>query len=176
MKKRAFVTAILFLFSIVVAAQVAQADEPMLANIPFAFVAGNVTLPAGEYKFKFNNPAYLRGGRLGTMSFDTQDFPWGDYARKIYVIIRNNWYDRPPYAFREGGMKGYVCWRFVIERNGTVSQILSVRSSQIPPYDLAALNAIRASSPLPPLPEDFPEPREGVTFCFFYNMSSAEAE
>ena len=50
MKKRAFVTATLFVLSIIVAAQVAQADEPMLVNIPFAFVAGNVTLPAGEYR------------------------------------------------------------------------------------------------------------------------------
>jgi hypothetical protein len=50
MKKRAFVTATLFVLSIIVAAQVAQADEPMLVNIPFAFVAGNVTLPAGDYR------------------------------------------------------------------------------------------------------------------------------
>ena len=50
MKKRAFVTATLFVVSIVVAAQVVRADEPMLVNIPFAFVAGGVTLPAGEYR------------------------------------------------------------------------------------------------------------------------------
>jgi len=36
--------------SLIVAAQAVQADEPMLVNIPFAFVAGNVTLPAGEYR------------------------------------------------------------------------------------------------------------------------------
>jgi hypothetical protein len=50
MKKRVFVAASLFVLSIVVAAQVAKADEPMLVNIPFAFVAGNTTLPAGEYR------------------------------------------------------------------------------------------------------------------------------
>jgi len=50
MKKRAFVTATLFVLSLIVAAQVVRADEPMLVNIPFAFVAGNVTLPAGEYR------------------------------------------------------------------------------------------------------------------------------
>jgi len=33
-----------------VTAQVARADELMLVNVPFAFVAGNVTLPAGEYR------------------------------------------------------------------------------------------------------------------------------
>ncbi len=50
MKKRAFVTATLFVFSLIVAAQVVRADDPMLVNIPFSFVAGDVTLPAGEYR------------------------------------------------------------------------------------------------------------------------------
>src|SRR5258708_36834771 len=50
MKKRTFVTATLCVLSLIVAAQAVQADEPMLVNIPFTFVAGNVTLPAGEYR------------------------------------------------------------------------------------------------------------------------------
>jgi hypothetical protein len=50
MKKRLFVMATLFVLSIIVAAQVAQAEQPMLVNIPFEFVAGNTTLPAGEYR------------------------------------------------------------------------------------------------------------------------------
>ncbi len=132
-------------------------------------------LKAGEYKFTFNNPAYLRGGSYGTMSFDTQDFPWGDYARRLYVIIRNSWLSRIPLAAREG-IRGYVCWRFVIEKNGTVSQIVMIRPSSIPPFDKAASDAIRASSPVPPLPENFPNQREGVTFCFFYNMSPGEVD
>ena len=32
------------------ATQVGRAQEPVLANIPFAFTAGEVTLPAGEYR------------------------------------------------------------------------------------------------------------------------------
>src|SRR5258708_5916852 len=61
MKKRAFVTATLFVLSIIAAAQVAQADEPMTVNIPFAFVAGNATLPAGEYRVQKldGNPAVV---------------------------------------------------------------------------------------------------------------------
>jgi hypothetical protein len=61
MKTRAFVTATLFVLSFLVAAQVVQADEPMLVNIPFAFVAGNVTLPAGEYRVQKldRNPAVV---------------------------------------------------------------------------------------------------------------------
>jgi membrane-bound lytic murein transglycosylase len=50
MKKQALVMATLFVLSFIVAAQVVRADEPMLVNIPFAFEAGNATLPAGEYR------------------------------------------------------------------------------------------------------------------------------
>src|SRR5713226_9571309 len=50
MKNRTFVTATLCVLSLIVAAQAVKADEPMLVNIPFAFAAGNVTLPAGEYR------------------------------------------------------------------------------------------------------------------------------
>src|SRR5260370_13856628 len=48
MKTRALVMTTLFVLSFLVAAQVVQADEPMVENIPFPFVVGNVTLPAGE--------------------------------------------------------------------------------------------------------------------------------
>lgn len=132
-------------------------------------------LKAGEYKFQFNNPGYLRDGSYGTMSFDTQDFPWGDYARRIYVVIRNNWFARIPLAAREG-IRGFVCWRFIIEKNGTISRILPLRSSAIPPFDKAAADALEASSPLPPLPAGFPNAREGVVFCFYYNMLPGEAD
>ena len=44
------------------AAQIGRAQEPVLANIPFAFTAGNMTLPAGEYrveKVQNSSPALL---------------------------------------------------------------------------------------------------------------------
>ena len=34
----------------VAATQIVRAQEPLIANIPFAFTAGNMTLPAGEYR------------------------------------------------------------------------------------------------------------------------------
>jgi len=50
MKKRTFVMTSLLLLSLMVAAQVVQAQEPVVVNIPFEFVAGKATLPAGEYR------------------------------------------------------------------------------------------------------------------------------
>ncbi len=127
-----------------------------------------------EFKFTFHNPAYLRQGTYGTMSFDTQDFPWGDYARILHAKVLSNWLDRIPLAARNG-VRGYACLRFVIERDGSIAEIQRVRPSQIPPFTRAATGAIRATDDLPPLPPHFPRDSEGVTYCFFYNMYPAEA-
>jgi len=50
MKKHTFVMTGLLLLSLMVTAQVVQAQEPVVVNIPFEFVAGQTTLPAGEYR------------------------------------------------------------------------------------------------------------------------------
>jgi len=127
-------------------------------------------LESGTYDFSsFDNPAYLQGGNYGTLSFDTQGFEWGDYARQLYLIIKKNWYDRIPLAAYYG-QRGKVFIRFVIEKDGSITDLAVIRSSEIAPFDRAAENAIRASNPLPPLPPDFPKEREGVTFGFYYNL------
>jgi TonB family protein len=127
-------------------------------------------LATGTYDFSsFDNPAYLQGGNYGTLSFDTKGFDWGDYARQLYLIIKKNWYDRIPIAAYYG-QKGKVFIRFVIEKDGTISDLAVIRSSDISPFDRAAENAIRASNPLPHLPSNFPKEKEGVTFGFYYNL------
>jgi TonB family protein len=127
-------------------------------------------LESGTYDFSgFDNPAYLQGGNYGTLSFDTKGFEWGDYARQLYLIIKKNWYDRIPIAAYYG-QKGKVFIRFVIEKDGSITDLAVIRSSEISPFDRAAENAIRASHPLPPLPSNFPKEREGVTFGFYYNL------
>jgi hypothetical protein len=50
MKKRILVLASLLVLCSFVATQAARAQEPLSVNIPFAFAAGETTLPAGEYR------------------------------------------------------------------------------------------------------------------------------
>ena len=60
MKTLSRITAILALA--LLATSVVQAQESVLANIPFAFTVGNMTLPAGEYrvgKVRDSSPALL---------------------------------------------------------------------------------------------------------------------
>lgn len=113
------------------------------------------------------------GGELGTadqgpLSFETQWYDWGPYAQSMVSRIRVNWYANMPTLIRTG-IKGVVTIRFTIERDGRITAVTILKSSGHPPYDFAARKAIELSSPLAPLPKDFPNPSERVTAMFYYN-------
>src|SRR5260370_16737759 len=50
MKKRPFVITSLLLLSLMAVPQLVRAQDAMAVGIPFEFVAGRATLPAGEYR------------------------------------------------------------------------------------------------------------------------------
>jgi hypothetical protein len=56
MKKRALVMAALMALTAMASTRVAQAQELLVVNIPFDFLAGNRKLPAGEYSIKVAGP------------------------------------------------------------------------------------------------------------------------
>ncbi len=56
MKTRALVMAAVMALTAMAFTRVAQAQEHMLVNIPFDFVAGNTQMPAGEYSVKTSGP------------------------------------------------------------------------------------------------------------------------
>ena len=105
----------------------------------------------------------------GPLSFETQWFDWGDYAQGMVSRIRVNWYAGMPQLIRTG-MKGRVVIRFTIHRDGTITDVTILEESGVPPYDYAAKKAIEQSSPLNPLPKNFPNATERVTCAFYYNM------
>ena len=104
----------------------------------------------------------------GPLSFESQWYDWGDYAQSMVNKIRINWYSNMPQLIQTG-MKGVVTIRFTIQRSGAITDITILESSGRPPYDFAAKKAIELSSPLNPLPADFPNASERVTCMFFYN-------
>ncbi len=105
----------------------------------------------------------------GPISFETTWYDWGDYAQSMVARIRVNWYNLMPDLLRTG-MQGVVTIRFTIHRDGRISDVTILQSSGVPPYDFAAKKAIENSSPLNPLPQDFPMASERVTAMFYYNL------
>jgi TonB family protein len=105
----------------------------------------------------------------GPLSFESQWFDWGDYAEGMVSRIRVNWYANMPHLI-QSGLKGVVTIRFTIHRDGTITDVTILQSSGVPPYDFAAKKGIELSSPLNPLPKNFPNETERVTCMFYYNL------
>ena len=104
----------------------------------------------------------------GPISFETSWYDWGPYAQSMVSKIRVNWYANMPQLIRTG-IGGVVTIRFTIQRDGRITDVTQLKSSGHPPYDFAARKAIELSSPLQPLPADFPNRDERVTAMFYYN-------
>ena len=105
----------------------------------------------------------------GPLSFESSWFDWGDYAEGMVSRIRVNWYSNMPHLIQTG-LKGVVTIRFTIHRDGTITDVTILQSSGVPPYDFAAKKGIELSSPLNPLPREFPNDTERVTAMFYYNQ------
>jgi TonB family protein len=104
----------------------------------------------------------------GPISFETSWYDWGPYAQSMVSKIRVNWYSNMPQLIRTG-IGGVATIRFTIQRDGRITDITLLKTSGHPPYDFAARKAIELSSPLQPLPADFPNRDERVTAMFYYN-------
>jgi len=128
------------------------------------------SVATGQQGMDLGNPGGEKGfAEEGPLSFETQWYDWGEYAQSMVNRIRVNWYSNMPQLIQTG-LKGVVTIRFTIQRSGAITDITILSSSGIPPYDFAAKKAIELSSPLNPLPADFPNPSERVTCMFFYNQ------
>lgn len=128
------------------------------------------SLGGGQQGMDLGNAGGEKGfAENGPLSFETEWYDWGEYAQSMVSRIRVNWYANMPDLIRTG-MKGVVTIRFTIRRSGQITDITILNGSGVPPYDFAAKKALELSSPLNPLPKDFPNDSERVTAMFYYNL------
>lgn len=99
--------------------------------------------------------SYRVGSRVrrAKTSFYTAGYDISPWAEKVVNKIQTNWV----IPSSEMGSKGLVGISVIIEKNGELSSIQMVNSSNIQALDEAALRAVRMSSPFPNLPDDFPD-------------------
>jgi TonB family protein len=148
----------------------AQADAGINWRSAIKEVGKIASIGTGQQNMDLGNQGGEKGfAESGPLSFETQWYNWGDYAQSMVSRIRVNWYNNMPQLIQTG-LKGVVTIRFTIQRDGRITDVTMLSSSGIPPYDFAAKKAIELSSPLNPLPIDFPNPSERVTCMFFYNQ------
>jgi protein TonB len=100
------------------------------------------------------------GVGIGGARFDQPDFNYSYYAERISSAIGMNWF-KPATSVPVNPVV-----HFRIARDGTISDAEVTTSSTLPYVDRAALRAVLASSPLPPLPSEFPGSSVGVSVVF----------
>lgn len=102
----------------------------------------------------------LGEGDGGQVAGVPADFHFSYYIERMLALIESRWY-KPAVA---EGTRARV--RFRIQRDGRLDAIEIEESSGHPSFDRAALRALYASNPLPPLPPGYTEPSLTVHLSF----------
>jgi outer membrane biosynthesis protein TonB len=105
------------------------------------------------------------------MLTDTEGVDFNDYFRRIYYIVRGNWYAVMPPSV-DLGDQGVVSLHVKIMRDGSVPdpEPVMIYGSGKEPLDRAAVSSIRASNPFPPLPAQFKGPYIELRYTYYYNL------
>jgi TonB family protein len=133
-------------------------------------VVGDPGAGAGGYGAGINLPPApgVQGSALELKS-DPMGVDFRPYLAQILQTIRRNWYAVMPQSVKLG-RRGKVGLLFAITQNGNVSKVTWAGQSGIEALDRAAVAAISASNPFPPLPPEFKGDRVVLQLNFAYNM------
>ena len=133
---------------------------------PKAALPGKGAPPAVELPSAAGLPSGTAGATGSALSFGADvaafdtDFPFSYYVQQLVSLIGANW-------FRPDAPDGSVCTvSFRIQRSGQVSDVSVESSSGVSYYDRAAVRAVYAANPLPPLPTDYRNEQLGVHLRF----------
>jgi periplasmic protein TonB len=129
-------------------------------------VPGKGAAPAVDLPTAAGLPTGTAGATGTALSFGTDvaafdaDFPFTYYVQQLLSLIGANW-------FRPDAPDGAVCTvTFRIQRSGQVADVKVEAGSGISYYDRAAVRAVFAANPLPPLPNDYLNDQLGVHLRF----------
>jgi len=98
--------------------------------------------------------------QVGRLSLDQANFQYPVYIQRVVGVISINWF-KPAQEVQTSPVV-----HFQIERDGTITGARIVTSSGVAFVDRAALRAVVASSPLPPLPADYDGQHLGIQVVF----------
>ena len=111
------------------------------------------------------------GGQASALELksDPMGVDFHPYLIQILGTIRRNWYAVMPESVKLG-RRGKVGLLFAITKSGTVSKVTWAFQSGADALDKAAVAAISASNPFPPLPAEFKGDRVVLQLNFAYNV------
>ena len=108
---------------------------------------------------------------------DTMGVDFGPYLARVVQVVRANWINiLPPSVYPPILKQGKLSIEFVILKDGKVSGMTLHTSSGDVALDRAAWGSITNSTPLPPLPKEFPGQILGLRFYYFYNLDKIDMQ
>jgi TonB family protein len=133
-------------------------------------MVGDPGAGSGGYGVGINLPPSpgVQGSALELKS-DPLGVDFRPYLAQILQTIRRNWYAVMPESVKLG-RRGKVGLLFAITPDGKVSKVTWAGQSGVEALDRAAVAAISASNPFPPLPPEFKGERVVLQLNFAYNM------
>lgn len=103
-----------------------------------------------------------------TVSLDSTDINYESYLHGVKFRIEGVW--RYPDAAKKSGLQGRGLVSFVIERDGTVSELELLNSSGYPILDEALLKGIRDAAPFNPMLGNMRVKKLKIVAGFEYNL------
>jgi protein TonB len=130
--------------------------------------AQGVKSKSGSPLFDPPGAAYEESATEETISLDSADKRYAPYLKKIKIKIEKTW-SYPRQAF-EQKKEGISMVRFSLDKRGKLLGNRIVSSSGYDPLDWEALNAIRASAPYEPFPNNINLSRLHIMASFRYQL------
>jgi TonB family protein len=137
-----------------------------LLNQPGQGVLSRAIQNVGKYSQGETLQNLQGNGDFGpSFQFDTKGVDFGSWLRRFRAQVYSNW--MIPYAAM--ALHGHTVLRFTIHRDGTITDLMILQPSTVDAFTKAAFNAIKASNPTVPLPQEYPDEKMVMTVIFYYN-------
>ncbi|HUA86553.1 MAG TPA: TonB family protein [Bryobacteraceae bacterium] len=111
-------------------------------------------------------------GRIGSnlqLLSDAKGVDFKPYLVQVLMAVRRNWLAIIPESARMG-RRGRVLIQFAIDRQGGVPKLVIAEGTGMESLDRAAVAAISASYPFPPLPTEYKGDEIRLQLAFAYNV------
>jgi len=140
--------------------------NPLLNQQPGQGVLSRAIQNVGKYSQGETLQNLQGNGDFGpSFQFDTKGVDFGSWLRRFRAQVYTNW--MIPYAAM--ALHGHTVLRFTIHRDGTITDLMILQASTVDAFTKAAFNAIKASNPTVPLPQEYPDEKMVMTVVFYYN-------
>ena len=113
----------------------------------------------------FNNPGGGEGEFGPSIQFNTMGVEFGPWVRRFIAQIKRNWM-LPQAAMT---FKGHSVLTFNVHKNGALTDVTVLEPSVYSSFNTSARNALLASNPTQPLPQEYPVNTAFFTVTFYYN-------